>query len=373
MAPLASRRHCHAAAAAATLLGALLLQGCGGRSPSPSPSPAPTPPPTAPPPAPTVPTQRLRNGVEMPVVSAGVWQYTPEQAEQAVEEALTAGFTHIDTAFDYGNQDGVAKGLKKAMSGGRSRGSIFVTTKVPGCGAENVSSKSNESCYSDTKARIEDDLRLLELSKIDLVLVHCPPCSTMNTTECFVKKSGCSEQSSCSMIQAQWKAMSEAYNEGKLRAVGVSNYCSGCFKCLEGFDVQPMVNQVHYQIGMGPDPQGFKSLAEKDGVVLQAWSPLGMGGKGSSDIMHGNMTTSIGKKHGKSAVQVALRWIVANGVSVSTKSLNPEHLRENLALFDFELDKQDMLELDKARLEEAGEPSFLCRDPDPSAVAQVVV
>lgn len=305
----------------------------------------------------------------MPVVSAGVWQYTSEQAATAVEEALKAGFTHIDTAYDYYNQDGVAKGLKKAMSGGRSRDSIFVTTKLPGCGLQNVSDESNKTCYADTAARIQDDLRLLELSQIDLMLIHFPPCH--DKSECVLTKATCSQQQTCSMIQAQWKAMAEAYKKGLLRAVGVSNYCSGCLDCFRGLDLQPMVNQVHYQIGMGPDPQGFKSLAEREGIVLQAWSPLGMGGNGSSDVMHGNLTTSIAKKHGKSAVQVALKWIVSHNVSVSTKSMNPAHLRENLELFDFELDKEDMAALDQARFQEVGEPSFMCRDP--AGMAQVIV
>jgi diketogulonate reductase-like aldo/keto reductase len=123
-----------------------------------------------------------------------------------------------------------------------------------------------------------------------------------------------------------------------------------------------MVNQVHYQVGMGPDPQGVKSLAKEKGIVLQAWSPLGMGGNGSSPIMHGNLTSAIAKKYGKSPVQIALKWIVSQNISVATKSSNPVHLAENLDVFDFELDDLDRKALDDANFASKDEPSFLCRD-----------
>lgn len=350
---------------------AATLQGCGSSTPKP-----------APPPLAGGPTRRLSNGVEMPVVSAGVWQYTPEQAAQSVQIALDSGFRHIDTAYDYKNQQGVAKALKGAMANGISRESIFVTTKVPGCGGEeDVSGATPEECRNDTAARIQDDLRLLELDHIDLLLVHFPPCKGgvspgggTNTSACFVNKTGCSLESSCALVRAQWEEVTQAYDKKLLRAVGVSNYCSKCLECIKGYTPQPMVNQVHYQVGMGPDPQGFKSLANRSNMALQSWSPLGMGGKGSKQIMQGNLTTSIAKKHGKSPVQVALKWVVSQGACVSTKSLNASHMRENLDLFDFELDGDDMRELDQARFEEAGEPSFLCRDDaGPSALEAVVV
>jgi len=126
-----------------------------------------------------------------------------------------------------------------------------------------------------------------------------------------------------------------------------------------------MVNQVHYQVGMGPDPQGFKTSADKMGIILQAWSPLGSGGNGSSAIMHGNLTTSLGKKYGKSPVQIALKWIVSKNVSVSTKSSNPKHLKENADIFDFEFDAEDVKALDHADFAAKDEPSFLCRDEAP--------
>lgn len=310
-------------------------------------------------------------------MSAGVWLYSVDEAEKSVEAAFAAGFSHIDTAYDYGNQQGVAKAIQNAIAKGRTRESIFVTTKVPGCGIQNVSAISVDKCRSDTAMRVADDLKLLGLDYIDLLLIHFPPCpgddgsaQSPGNSSCYKEKTGCSNPKSCDMIKAQWEELTNAYNNKKLRAVGVSNYCSACLACLDEASVLPMVNQVHYQVGMTPDPQGFRSLAEKKGIVLQAWSPLGMGGSGSNPIMHGNLTTSIAKKYGKSPVQIALKWIVAKNVSVATKSSNPVHLAENLDIFDFELQQQDTLALDEATFAARDEPSFLCRDP---AMVEAVV
>jgi 2,5-diketo-D-gluconate reductase A len=322
-----------------------------------------------------MPMLTLRNGVEIPIMSAGTWQYRVEEAQNTVEAALAAGFSHIDTAYDYNNQQGVAKGLQNAMASGRTRESIFLTTKVPGCGLQNVSAVSVEKCKSDTAARIEDDLKLLGLNYIDLLLLHFPPCPGANGSaehptpdlKCVAEKTGCTEARSCDMIKAQWSSVLGAYDKKQLRAVGVSNYCSACLKCLDGATVSPMVNQVHYQVGMGPNPQGAKTLADERGIVLQAWSPLGMGGNGSRPIMNGTLTTSIAKKYGKSPVQVALKWIVSQNVSVATKSSNPVHLKENLDIFDFEFRAEDKLALDQADFAAKDEISFLCSDETPSS------
>lgn len=319
--------------------------------------------------APKMPALKLRNGVDMPIMSAGTWQYSPEVAEKTVEAALSVGFNHIDTAYDYRNQQGVAKGLQSAMAKGMTRESIFLTTKVPGCGMQDVSGVSVEECEKDTAARIADDLSWLQLKYVDLLLIHYPPCPGEDgsvpipkKSTCYAPKTGCSNPKSCDMIRAQWKALTESYNKGQLRAVGVSNYCSACLKCLDNEAILPMVNQVHYQVGMGPDPQGFKTFTEKRGIHLQAWSPLGMGGSGSNPIMKGDLTTSIGKKHGKSPVQIALKWIVSKNVSVSTKSSNPAHLVQDLDIFDFELDESDIKALDEADFAAHDSPSFLCKD-----------
>merc|ERR1719408_1077065 len=109
-----------------------------------------------------------------------------------------------------------------------------------------------------------------------------------------------------------------------------------------------MVNQVQYHLGMGPDPQGFKSTAERMGLVMQAWSPLGSGGHGNPEILAGNLTTSIAKAHDKTTAQVALKWLLQHGAAVATKSSNPTHLKQDVALFDWTLTQKEMSALDGA-------------------------
>eukprot|EP00440_Ansanella_granifera_P072583 gb/GFBE01078761.1/.p1 GENE.gb/GFBE01078761.1/~~gb/GFBE01078761.1/.p1 ORF type:complete len:386 (+),score=79.19 gb/GFBE01078761.1/:1-1158(+) len=371
---------------AAALLGASSLQGCGssGDKPSPAPSPAPTPAPPAPPAR--VPTVTLRSGAQMPVISAGVWQFDDAQAEASVVAAIASGFSHIDTAYNYFNQKGVGRGIKKS---GKARESLFVTTKVPGCGANNVSAMSAEECRRDTAATVQEDLALLNLSYVDLVLLHFPPCFGENGSahspgqlKCYPGKTGCTDPNTCALVKAQWNALTEAYEKKQVRSIGVSNYCSACFQCLEGANaangtstVMPMVNQVQYHAGMGSDPQGMRTYAEKHGMVLQAWSPLGSGGHGSDELLKGNLTTSIGKKYGKSSVQIALKWIVSHNVTVATKSSNPDHLKADLEIFDFELDDKDLHALDAADFAAKDTPSFLCSDQPtrPAALAAQLV
>eukprot|EP00931_Biecheleriopsis_adriatica_P115562 TRINITY_DN91346_c0_g1_i1.p1 TRINITY_DN91346_c0_g1~~TRINITY_DN91346_c0_g1_i1.p1 ORF type:complete len:374 (-),score=89.03 TRINITY_DN91346_c0_g1_i1:75-1136(-) len=341
----------HVAAAFAAYLCASYLKGCGDGGKSP---------------ATQMPSVRLASGAEMPVLSAGVWQYNDSEAEAAVTAALTAGFTHIDTAHDYQNQRGVGKAIKNS---GKARDALFITTKVPGCGLQGSSGLSAEACRNDTASMVNEDLEQLGLTYLDLVLIHFPPCAGDNgsaagppDSSCFKAKTGCSGQGACDLVKAQWDVLTEAYNNKRVRSIGVSNYCQGCFACLETAQVKPMVNQVQYHVGMGPDPQGFKSFAEQKNFVLQAWSPLGSGGHGSDALLKGNLTTSIGKKHGKSSVQVALKWITTHGLAVATKSSKLEHLKEDLDIFDFELSKDDMAELDAADFAAKDTPSFLCSD-----------
>jgi len=279
------------------------------------------------------------------------------------------GYTHIDTAYDYQNQRGVSVGLEKS---GKKRNEVFVTTKVPGCGLQGI---GKDRCYEDTLKLIKEDVAQLSTSydmqgHVDLVLIHFPPCteadpaakSPLDAT-CFTSKNGCDTDDHVEAIQAQWKAMETAYKTNLTCAIGVSNYCSKCLSALMAVaDVAPMVNQVQYHVGMGPDPEGFKSLADRMGIVLQAWSPLGHGGHGSQEILNGALTTSIGQAHGKSAAQVALKWIVSNDLAVATKSSSEAHLAENLNIFDFDLSKDDVTALNAADFASKDTPSFLCSD-----------
>eukprot|EP00435_Cladocopium_sp_Y103_P062796 s22_g24.t1 len=298
---------------------------------------------------------KLRNGVEMPMMAAGTWQYNSSEAYSSITSALKAGFSMVDTALDYHNQD--LDGVGKAIAdSGRPRESIFVETKVPGCGLDS-SMKNVFECYAGTKRDLETDLKLLNLSYVDLVIVHFPPISSMITRSCNNWSGG------CQMVRAQWKAMTEFYVEGKARAIGVSNYCPSCYECLEAMDnlTMPMVNQVQFHLGMGTDPSGFVSYHRAKGIQLQAYSVLGnsVTHHASSEIVSGNLTTSIGKAHNKSAVQVALKWVVSQGIPAVTKSSNFDHLQQDLDLFSWNFTAQDKQLLD-AHSTPKGSPSFAC-------------
>jgi len=301
-----------------------------------------------------VPTQKLRNGVELPVLAAGTWQFSEAEAEASVSAALDAGFPAIDAAFDYGNQAGVARALQKFPDQ-----AVFVITKIPGCGVDSV---RNGTCGEDTAARIDDDLTQLARSKVDLMLVHFPPCLSGDFGSCRASKSSCTAPGYCAAMQAQWAAVTAAYHAGKARSIGVSNYCRACLDCLAQAEVQPMVNQVQVHVGMGPDPEGFVTENTRRGIVLQAYSPMGSVQTGSKDeILSGKTTTALGRKYNKSSVQIALKWLVQHGIPVATKSANAAHLAQDLALFDFELAPEDLAALDALRVGNAT-PSFFCSD-----------
>ena len=199
-----------------------------------------------------IPNVKLNNGVEMPMISLGTWQYSPSVAESTVALALKLGFNHIDTANDYRNQAGVGSALAK--QGNRS--SYFLTTKVP-------SQTFNANAYAATTKDLNDDLTKLGLDYVDLMLIHFPPHG--NTRH-------------CEAMQEQWRAMEDFYKQKKARAIGISNYCQSSINCImKVANVTPAVNQVEYHIGMSPDPIGLKTFNDKHGIVTQSYSPLGDG------------------------------------------------------------------------------------------------
>lgn len=292
----------------------------------------------------------------MPLLAAGVWQYSDTEAEASVRAAFGVGFRMVDTAFDYHNQPGVGRGV---AASGIPREQVFVETKVPGCGGDAAVSTSD--CYGDTKKTLEQDLVLLNMSYVDLVIIHFPPLMAFPLRTCrFV----------CTQVWDQWRAMEEFYAAGKAKAIGVSNYCPSCFACLDGkATVYPMVNQIDYHIGMGPDPAGFKTFADQHGVVLQAYSPLGNTpwSKGPNpEILSGPFTSGLAAAHGKSTIQIALKYLVQHGVSVVTKSSNPDHLAEDLDLWSWNLTAEELQQADAYKL--FGMPSFACNFADDEMV-----
>eukprot|EP00927_Polykrikos_kofoidii_P050410 TRINITY_DN44328_c0_g1_i1.p1 TRINITY_DN44328_c0_g1~~TRINITY_DN44328_c0_g1_i1.p1 ORF type:complete len:348 (+),score=44.04 TRINITY_DN44328_c0_g1_i1:45-1088(+) len=319
-------------------------------------------------------TVHLANGVQMPSVGLGTWEFNNTEVTRAVQNALAVGFQHIDCAHNYNNQVGIGAGL---AASGRNRDEVFITSKVPGCGIQGL---SKDDCFGNTLKLVADDIAQLSssgfpLKYLDLLLIHFPPCMEGKepfapnpfATPCRPKRNGCTEPNNCRAIAEQWRALEQVYHQGLARAIGVSDFCSACFKCLGvNASVMPMLNNVQFHLGMGPDPQGTRSFAEKNGMVLMAWSPLGHGGRGSVPIFSRALPMEIAKAHNKSGAQVALKWILSHNVTLTTKSANLEHLAEDIDLFDWELTPAQMaaLDSDASARSEYDTPSFSCNDPE---------
>eukprot|EP00325_Prymnesiales_sp_UTEX-LB-985_P003132 CAMPEP_0174695220 /NCGR_PEP_ID=MMETSP1094-20130205/1652_1 /TAXON_ID=156173 /ORGANISM="Chrysochromulina brevifilum, Strain UTEX LB 985" /LENGTH=296 /DNA_ID=CAMNT_0015891669 /DNA_START=100 /DNA_END=990 /DNA_ORIENTATION=+ len=294
----------------------------------------------------------------MPLLAAGVYQYNTTEAYDSISAALGAGFTAIDTALDYWNQEGVGRAVREF-----GRDKVFVETKIPGCGnpVENTT-RNPFTCYKDAKANLATDLEKLGLDQVDLVILHFPPFPSFVARSC-TDLTGC-----CAMAREQWKAMEEFYYEGKAKAIGVSNYCPSVFECLNSSTTTtfPMVNQVEFHVGSGANHamQALQAYHTAHGVVTQGYSTLGntpWTHHASADILHGNLTTSIAKKHNVSTVQVALKWVVQHDVAAVTKSSNPAHLASDVDLWSWDLDAQDMAELDDhVSADSPSYPSFAC-------------
>ena len=277
-----------------------------------------------------IPTTTLNNGVVMPMISLGTWQYTPSVAKSTVELGLKVGFNHIDTANDYKNQKGVGEALA-----GIDRSSYFLTTKVP-------SQSDASTAFDQTTKDLNDDISELGLDFVDLMLIHFPPRG--NTLH-------------CKAMQESWRAMEAFYAANKTRAIGVSNYCISSFECiLKTAKVVPAVNQVQYLIGMGSDPEKLFSYAKGKNVTMQAYSPLG---DGTSELINGPLVSKIGAAHNKTGAQVSLHWVALKGVPLSTKSTSEAHLKGDLDIFDWSLSSSEVAELDAATTPK-GNPSFMC-------------
>jgi len=311
-----------------------------------------------------VPTKRLSNGVEMPMVVAGTFKYNSSEAEASIDRAIQAGFTGIDCAYDYYNQDGVARALKRHFDAGLKREEFFIETKVPGCGFDDI---NTTDCYGETTRALYADLDQLQLDYLDVVIVHMPPTPTVRYQACGQDES----ELICKRIQDQWRAMTAFYKAGKARAIGVSNYCPDCFDCLEGAEIYPHVNQVQMQVGWGPDPRGILEYSEPLGVTTQGYHSLGTDGV-DAEVLHGNLTNGIAKMHGVSSAQVALKYLVDNGVPLAVESSNVDHLRSNLDLWSWKFTKKEKEALDSwiTSTSPLGvHPSWACDSwlyPDPS-------
>ena len=254
----------------------------------------------------------LNNGIEMPLEGFGVFQVPdPVQCEQAVLDAIAAGYRLIDTAAAYMNEKAVGAAIAKC---GVPRDELFITTKL----------WVQDASYEGAKKAIETSLQNLGLDYIDLYLVHQPMGDYIGA----------------------YRAMEEAYKAGKLRAIGVCNFYPNRLADLcETVSVRPAVNQVELHPFF--QQEGALALMKEYGVLPEAWGPFAEGRHG---IFTHPVLTSICQKYGKSAAQVALRWNVQRGVVVIPKSVHKERMEQNIDIWDFELSGEDMAEITKLDL-----------------------
>ena len=271
-------------------------------------------------------TVKLNNGVEMPLEGFGVFQVPdPAVCEQAVLDAIATGYRLIDTAAAYMNEEAVGKAIAKC---GVPREELFITTKL----------WVQDASYEGAKKAIETSMQKLGLDYIDLYLLHQPMGDYIGA----------------------YRAMEEAYKEGKLKAIGVCNFYPNRLADLcETVEVKPAVNQVE----LHPFFQQENALAlmKEYGVQPEAWGPFAEGNHG---IFTHPVLTAIGQKYGKSAAQVALRWNVQRGVAVIPKSVHKERMEHNLAIWDFQLSDGDMAEIAKldighSEIVDHGDPRFV--------------
>ncbi|MEY4084720.1 MAG: hypothetical protein RL074_507 [Bacteroidota bacterium] len=246
----------------------------------------------------------LNNGVEMPILGFGVFQISdPAECEKAVVEAIQSGYRLIDTAASYKNEDAVGNAIKKS---GVDRKELFITTKL----------WIQDLGYEKTKAAFQKSLDLLQLDYLDLYLIHQP----------------------YGDIFGSWKAMRELLEEGKIRAIGVSNFHPDRVMDLivnSGFT--PAVNQVEtHPFDQQIDNQVF---LQENNVQIESWGPFA---EGRNDMFQNEVLVALGKKYNKSVAQVILRWLTQRGVVVIPKSVRKERMVENFDIFDFELAADDM-------------------------------
>jgi len=265
----------------------------------------------------------LNNGVEMPILGFGVYQVTdPNECETSVLEAINAGYRLIDTAQAYGNEEAVGKAIKKS---GVAREELFITTKL----------WVSDVSYDKAKKAFEKSLKNLGLDYLDLYLIHQP----------------------YGDVHGAWHAMEELYKEGRIRAIGISNFQPDRVMDMIVFnEVVPAVNQIEtHPFNQHVETQKF--LVENK-VQIESWGPFA---EGRNDIFKNELLASIGKKYNKSIAQVILRWLTQRGVVVIPKSVRKERIIENLNIFDFKLSPEDMEAI--ASLDNGKSLFFDHRDP----------
>ena len=265
-------------------------------------------------------TFRLSNGIEMPLLGYGVFQVSPEECERCVSDALSVGYRMIDTAQAYFNEEGVGNAWRKS---GLKREDLFLVTKVW------ISNNGEEKAAKS----IDESLKKLQTEYIDLLLIHQAYGDVFGT----------------------WRAMEKAYRAGKVRAIGVSNFQAARFFDFAHYvDIKPMVNQL--QCNVMVQQTGIEPILAETDTKMMAWGPLG--GQGVDGIVKSEMLANIGAKYGKSAAQVALRWLTQRGIVAIPKSSHKERMAQNFDIFDFSLTADEMAQIANMNQYDTGNINF---------------
>lgn len=248
-------------------------------------------------------TYKLNNGVEMPQLGYGVYQVHPDEAERCVSDALRVGYRMIDTAQMYGNESGVGAAINQC---GIARDDLFLVSKI----------WINNYGYAKAKASIDDSLRRLQTDYLDLMLLHQPYCD----------------------YYGAYRALTEAYREGKLRAIGISNFQPNhLIDLASNVEIVPAVNQVEAHVFC--QQQKANEYMKEFGIQIMSWGPLAEGRLG---LFTNPVLEEIGKTHGKSVAQVALRYLTQRDIIIIPKSTHEERMVENLNIYDFTLTDDEM-------------------------------
>lgn len=261
---------------------------------------------------------QLHNGISIPALGLGTWQ-TPndETVIQCVKEAVACGYRHIDGAACYHNEQGVGAGIREAIREGLiRREDLFVTSKV----------WNPERGYEKTKAAFEKTCADLGLETLDLYLIHWP--ASHHQFENWEE-----------INLDTWRAMTELYKEGRIRSIGVSNFLPHHLEALVNTEVAPMVNQIEFHPGMLQEET--VAYCKEHDIVVEAWSPLGMG-----RMLQNETLTGIAAGYQKSVAQLCIRWVLQHGVLPLPKSKTIERIKENIEVFDFEISPEDMAKID---------------------------
>lgn len=263
-------------------------------------------------------TVELYNGVKMPGLGFGVWQISEEDTAESVKLAIKNGYRNIDTAAAYHNEKKVGEGIRAAMREyGIGREDLFVSTKL----------WNDHRGYDKAVEAIEDSLCTLDIGYIDLYMLHWPAVKKWHSDWREINRD-------------TYRATEEYYGKGLLKSIGVANYLAYHVQALsEDADIKPMVNQIEYHPGFGQTESA--DYCQKNGIVVEAWSPLGTG-----DVLKNRTLAAIGEKYGKSSAQICIRWLIQKNIVPIVKTTHEARMIQNADVFDFSISDDDMQIID---------------------------